>query len=52
MSTEPTNNIPPRLAGRKIGGSFMLDVIESHTAMILCEVSGYPVPVFRYVMFS
>lgn len=30
----------------------MLDVVESYTAMVPCEVPAYPVPVFRYVATS
>lgn len=46
---EPTNNIPPRLTGRRIEGSLVLDVARGGTAVILCEVPGFPVPRYRSV---
>jgi hypothetical protein len=44
---EPTTNIPPRSAGRKIDGSLVQEVKQNKTVVVLCEVSGFPVPVFR-----
>nr|CAI5827598.1 unnamed protein product [Callosobruchus analis] len=44
---EPTNNVPPKSSGRRIDGSILQEVAESKDVMITCDVSGYPVPVFR-----
>lgn len=44
---EPTNNIKPRYAGIQIVGSIDQQVSWNKTAVILCDVSAYPVPVFR-----
>lgn len=44
---EPTNNIKPRYAGIQIVGSIDQHVSWNKTAVILCDVSAYPVPVFR-----
>lgn len=49
VCSEPTNNIPPRLSGRKIDGSLVLDVARKGTAVVLCEVPGFPVPRYRSV---
>lgn len=46
---EPTNNIPPRLTGRRIDGSLVLDMTLGATAVVLCEVPGFPVPRYRSV---
>ncbi len=47
---EPTNNIAPRLLGLKIKGSIQQDNIFNETAVIRCDVTAYPVPVFKYVL--
>ncbi|KAF4517355.1 hypothetical protein B566_EDAN011742 [Ephemera danica] len=44
---KPTTNVAPRIAGRRIEGSHILDVGLGLTAMIVCEVTGFPVPIFR-----
>lgn len=47
---EPTNNVAPKVAGRRIDGSIVQDVVISKSAIITCEVTGYPVPLFRYII--
>ncbi|XP_044755484.1 Down syndrome cell adhesion molecule-like protein Dscam2 isoform X16 [Coccinella septempunctata] len=49
--TEPTNNVPPKASGRKIDGSIVLEVSSTKDIIIMCEVSGYPVPIFRWYKF-
>lgn len=44
---EPTNNIKSRYAGMQIVGSIDQHVSWNKTAVVLCDVSAYPVPVFR-----
>lgn len=46
-SAEPTNNIPPRYLGIKITGSIQQDTISGETAVIRCDVTAYPVPVYK-----
>lgn len=46
-SPEPTNNVPPKSSGRKIEGSIVSEVNVEKTAVVPCDVSGYPVPRFR-----
>jgi hypothetical protein len=48
FSIEPTNNVPPKSSGRKIDGSIVIDVPLNQDIVITCEVSGYPIPKFRY----
>lgn len=50
ISLEPTNNVPPKASGRKIDGSIILEVSSQKDIIITCEVSGYPVPIFRYAI--
>ncbi|XP_068899453.1 cell adhesion molecule Dscam1 isoform X45 [Tenebrio molitor] len=49
--TEPTNNVPPKSSGRKIDGSIVIDVPLNQDIVITCEVSGYPIPKFRWYKF-
>lgn len=44
---EPTNNIKPRYAEIQIVGSIDQHASWNKTAVILCDVSAYPVPIFR-----
>ncbi|XP_060529783.1 cell adhesion molecule Dscam2 isoform X37 [Cylas formicarius] len=49
--TEPTNNVPPKSSGRKIDGSIVLEIASKKDIVITCEVTGYPVPKFRWYKF-
>ncbi|XP_063932328.1 cell adhesion molecule Dscam1 isoform X2 [Zophobas morio] len=49
--TEPTNNVPPKASGRKIDGSIVFDVPLTQDIIITCEVSGFPIPKFRWYKF-
>lgn len=47
LNPEPTNNIAPRYLGIKIQGSLQQDVASNETVVIRCDVTAYPVPVFK-----
>ncbi|XKL66866.1 hypothetical protein PGB90_010286 [Kerria lacca] len=49
--TEPTNNISPRLLGIKITGSIQQDCLYNQTGVVRCDVTAYPVPVFKWYKF-
>ncbi|KAK6620957.1 hypothetical protein RUM43_011256 [Polyplax serrata] len=44
--TEPVTNIPPKHPGRKFDGSLINEITERTTAVAVCEITGFPVPVF------
>lgn len=48
---EPTNNVAPKKIGAEFGGWRVLDVKSNGTAWLTCQVSGFPVPRFLYVIF-
>lgn len=52
LNSEPTNNISPRFAGVKTTGSILHEVPIKTTAAILCDVTAYPIPIFRYFLCS
>lgn len=43
---EPTNNIPPKAMDKKYGFSIIFTNVND-TTYLLCQVVGYPVPLFR-----
>lgn len=47
LNSEPTNNIKPRYAGIQIEGSIVVKDDVKNTAVILCDVTAYPIPIFR-----
>lgn len=49
--SEPTNNIRPKLVGEKSGWKIVTTNIDE-TIYVLCQVVGYPVPIFRLITFS
>ncbi|XP_057660491.1 cell adhesion molecule Dscam2 isoform X12 [Diorhabda carinulata] len=49
--TEPTSNVSPKSAGKKIEGSIVQDFPSGCDAIITCDVSGYPVPRYRWYKF-
>lgn len=52
LKTEPTNNVPPKSSARKYGGSIIQEVNFQSDIIMPCEVSGYPVPKYRYSYFN
>ncbi|ENN75865.1 hypothetical protein YQE_07594, partial [Dendroctonus ponderosae] len=48
---EPTNNVAPKAAGRKIDGSIVLEMAYLKDIVIPCDVTAYPVPKFRWYKF-
>lgn len=44
--TAPTNNIAPKLMGDKFGWKIILGR-ENSLISIMCQVVGYPVPIFK-----
>ncbi|XP_048522441.1 Down syndrome cell adhesion molecule-like protein Dscam2 [Dendroctonus ponderosae] len=49
--TEPTNNVAPKAAGRKIDGSIVLEMAYLKDIVIPCDVTAYPVPKCRWYKF-
>lgn len=52
LNAEPTNNVAPRVFGIKMSGSRLEDVMIRSTAALKCDVSAYPIPLFRYFKSS
>ncbi|XP_039283540.1 Down syndrome cell adhesion molecule-like protein Dscam2 isoform X10 [Nilaparvata lugens] len=49
--TEPTNNIAPKVPGEKYeGGKILMSRLRS-TVFLMCQVSGFPVPMYRWYKF-
>lgn len=46
--SEPTNNIAPKIPGKKYEGGEIYSVYKGWPAYLLCQVSGFPAPFFRY----
>lgn len=44
---EPTNNVPPKSPGRRVGSVFS-DFKIGDQAALTCDATGYPVPKYRY----
>lgn len=49
--SEPTNKIPPKVPGKKYEGGEIVSVEMKATAYLLCQVTGFPAPMFRYFLF-
>lgn len=46
--SEPTNKIPPKIPGKKYEGGEIVSVDIGVSAYLLCQVTGFPAPAFRY----
>lgn len=44
---EPTGKIAPKLPGRKYEGGEIYVYPQNETAVLTCDVVGFPVPFFR-----
>lgn len=44
---EPTNNVAPKKENREFVGWKGVTLPENKTAWLTCQVTGYPVPLFR-----
>lgn len=44
---EPTGKIVPKVPGRKYDGGVILIQLQNQTAFVLCDVVGYPIPLYR-----
>nr|XP_012137031.1 PREDICTED: Down syndrome cell adhesion molecule-like protein Dscam2 isoform X13 [Megachile rotundata] len=49
--TEPTGNVPPRIAGERYDGSKLVDVPRTMMVALDCSAQGFPVPVTRWYKF-
>ncbi|XP_065205888.1 cell adhesion molecule Dscam1 isoform X13 [Planococcus citri] len=49
--TEPTNKIPPKVPGKKYEGGEIVSVEMKAPAYLLCQVTGFPAPMFRWYKF-
>uniref|UniRef100_A0A6P7G315 Down syndrome cell adhesion molecule homolog n=1 Tax=Diabrotica virgifera virgifera TaxID=50390 RepID=A0A6P7G315_DIAVI len=50
-SIKPTSNVAPKAAGKKIDGSIVQEYAFGFDAIIPCDVTGYPVPRYRWYKF-
>ncbi|KAF7271145.1 hypothetical protein GWI33_015951 [Rhynchophorus ferrugineus] len=48
---EPTNNVVPKSSVRKYGGNIFQEVPLESDIIMPCEVSGFPVPKYRWYKF-
>lgn len=48
LFTEPTGNVPPRIAGERYEGGKLVDVPRTMVVALDCSTQGFPVPVTRY----
>lgn len=44
---EPTNNIPPKVPGKKYEGGEIVARLKGSDVYLMCQVIGFPVPFFR-----
>lgn len=45
--TEPTGNIAPKQPGKKYDGGKLEMFAQNETAFLICDVVGFPSPLFR-----
>ncbi|XP_065340849.1 cell adhesion molecule Dscam1 isoform X6 [Cloeon dipterum] len=50
--TEPTNQIPPRSQGKKYEGGEIVLVNQHSSVYLTCQVSGFPVPRYKWYKFA
>lgn len=52
FTTEPTGNIAPKLPGKKYEGGKIETSPLNSSVFIICDVVGYPVPLYRLVYWG
>lgn len=48
--TEPTGNLSPKAPGEKYEGGKIITSANKKTVHIICNVIGFPIPIYRYVI--
>jgi len=48
--SEPTGNLSPKTPGEKYEGGKLISSANKKNVYIVCNVIGFPIPVYRYVI--
>ena len=49
--TEPTGNLSPKAPGEKYEGGKLITSALKKNVLIVCNVIGFPIPIYRYVIY-